>query len=80
MECEHEDEQLRQHGDQPVKRFTGSEGLSVAVFRKTSETVPPVYTARFDKRTTNGRSFATAFPWLGDEELLRATQLLHSAD
>jgi hypothetical protein len=73
--AEHEPETSKR----PAARFTGSGGLSVAIWKQQGEKGPR-YTVRLDRSYKNPEGEYQSTPYLGERDLLRAGQLLQQAD
>ncbi|MFO0901198.1 MAG: hypothetical protein U0836_27545 [Pirellulales bacterium] len=63
----------------PAARFSGSGGLSVAIWKQQGEKGPR-YTVRLDRSYKNAEGEYQSTPYLGERDLLRAGQLLQQAD
>jgi hypothetical protein len=64
----------------PAARFTGSGGLSVAVWKHKSESGVENYSVRMDRSYKDADGNYQSTPYLRDNDLLRAGHLLQQAD
>lgn len=66
-------------GTRPVAKFTGSGGLSVAIWKSKSEQGYDNYSIRLERNYKDGEEFKST-SYLRSDDLLRAAQLLEDAD
>jgi hypothetical protein len=64
----------------PAARFTGTGGLSVAVWKHKSESGFDNYSVRLDRSYKDSDGKYQSTPYLRDSDLLRAQKLLEQAD
>jgi hypothetical protein len=64
----------------PAARFTGSGGLSAAVWKHKSESGYDNYSVRLDRSYKDADGNYQSTPYLRDNDLLRAQKLLEQAD
>lgn len=72
-------EQEPETSKRPAARFTGSGGLSVAIWKQQGEKGPR-YTVRLDRSYKDPEGEYQSTPYLGERDLLRAGLLLQQAD
>ncbi|MEZ6063578.1 MAG: hypothetical protein R3C19_24780 [Planctomycetaceae bacterium] len=64
----------------PAAKFSGSGGLTVAVWKHKSEDGPDRYSVRLDRSYADSSGEFQNTPYLRDTDLLRAQKLLDEAD
>ncbi len=64
----------------PVTRFSGSGGISVAIWKTKSEQGRDNYSVRVDRTYRVGEGEYKSTPYLREGDLLRTQQLLNQAD
>ena len=67
-------------GQRPTARFSGSGGISVAVWKTKTEQGRDSYSVRIDRSYKVGDADYKSTPYLRDGDLLRTQQLLSQAD
>src|SRR5689334_9896814 len=76
---DHGAEHAPETSKRPAARFTGSGGLSVAIWKQQGEKGPR-YTVRLDRSYKDADFEYQSTPYLGERDLLRAGSLLQQAD
>ena len=76
----HDNEATTESGRRPVTQFTGSGGLSVAVWKHKSEKGYDNYSVKLERsyKDSDGENHTTQY--LRDDDLLRAKAILEQAD
>jgi hypothetical protein len=67
-------------GTRPLVKFSGSGGLSVAVWKHKTESGAEHYSVRLDRTFRNDGGEYESTPYLREGDLLRAQKLLGQAD